>query len=153
MINSWSFVSFCSLKNLLDGIASFCHRNHPSGAGDLMYFASYKFVQSDVTFIQKAQAEICALRWNKQGFHQAANFAKHELPFVGMGAEDKRGNGVYDIRDDAGAGFMYDLVAPCFNNMSQTSARLCQVHLKCTRFKMCQCPSVCKKLLALISPD
>ena len=93
-----------------------------------MYFASYNFVQSDVTFIQKAQAEICALRWNKQGFHQAANFAKHEFPFVGMGAEDKRGNGIYDIRDNAGVGFMYDLVAPCFNNMTGVLARLCQVH-------------------------
>ncbi len=128
MINSWLFVAFCSLKNLLDGVASFCHRHHPCGSDDLVYFASHKFIQSDVTFIQKAQTIICGLRWNGKGFHQAANFAKHEFPFVGMGAEDKKGEGIYDIRDQNGVGFMYDLVAPCFNQMIQVLARLGQLH-------------------------
>ena len=129
MINAWLFMVFCSLKNLLDHIASFCQRHHPlQETAEFVYFATYKFVQSEVAFIDKIQSSICQLRWNGLGFHEAANYRKHEFPFVGRGMEDKHGEGIYDIRDNVGKGFTRDLVVPCFNSMIQVLHRLARLH-------------------------
>jgi len=121
VLNGYLYMATVLLQSVLDGVASTCQKICPVDGCNDVYFCSYNFFKSDVVWVSGAQRAIAGLTWRDKSFNKLANELKHEHAWVGT---VNVSNGVHDIYDEQGTGFVYGLLVPVYKKAKVVVQRL-----------------------------